>query len=396
MKHNLLGFLIFVSCILSASAAKRSFTISFSEKDFDFAYNEKGELVISPVSKVATYPDADQPGLPILPSEIVVEAGLAFESFTPSYSPRLVLSNVTVAHSPEIVSTDVSGMPTINRQDAFTDAVYPLSNCSFATSSNWDKVSVLHFLACPFVYNAAKKELYFIDSISLTVNLKPTSGMESAQSANNNRVPEILRSGYEINPGVIDSLVVNPGDDPVFHSSTEYLIITSEALKNAFEPLREWKETKGIQTQIVTMEEIESLYSGNDTTLKIKKYLYEKYYLGSLRFVMLGGDDTVVPTKGCYVSANGLHYDKMPTDLFYACFGGNLDWDANGNGVAGEVDDNIDLSQSIYVSRVPVRTEADVAAYLGKLLAYEKNPVWTDKVLMTGVHLHKGNHLDDA
>lgn len=396
MKHKLLAFIVFVSALLSASAATRSFTISFSEKDFNFSYNEKGELVISPINKTASYPDADQPCLPILPSEIVVEAGLTYESATPSFTPRLILSNVTMAHSPEIVPTDGSRNPVNNRHDAFTNASYPLSNCSFATSSNWDKVSILHFLACPFVYNAEKKELYFIDSISLKVNLKSLPSMVMAQSSGNTRTPEVLRSGYEVNPEVIDTLVFTIGDDVVPYSYTEYLIITSETLKNAFEPLREWKQTKGLQTEIATIEQIESLYSGTDTTLKIKKYLYNKYNSGNLKFVMLGGDDSVVPTKGCYVSANGEHYDNMPTDLYYSCFGGNWDWDANGNGLAGEIDDNVNMAPSIYVSRVPVRTEADVAAYLGKLIAYEKNPAWTDKILMSGVHLFSNNPIDDA
>lgn len=82
-----------------------------------------------------------------------------------------------------------------------------------------------------------------------------------------------------------------------------------------------------------------------------------------MKYVLLGGDDTIVPKASCYVSAGGYTENEMPTDLFFACFGGNFDWDGNKNGIYGETTDGIDMSPSIYVTRIPIRTSTDVVAF---------------------------------
>lgn len=82
----------------------------------------------------------------------------------------------------------------------------------------------------------------------------------------------------------------------------------------------------------------------------------------------------------------------MPTDLFYACFSGKFDWNADGDDVYGERTDSIDMSPSIFVTRVPVRTVDDVNAFTSKLLAYEKTPKsngWNNNILMAGNKLKK-------
>ena len=77
----------------------------------------------------------------------------------------------------------------------------------------------------------------------------------------------------------------------------EYLIITSESLKDAFQLLADWKIKKGTPTIIETVENIVGKYRGADTQEKIRNYLIDiKSRYGSL-FVLLGGDTNIIPAR---------------------------------------------------------------------------------------------------
>lgn len=95
--------------------------------------------------------------------------------------------------------------------------------------------------------------------------------------------------------------------------------------------------------------------------------MYKAY---GIKYVMLGGDDTVVPVRGCYSKSfdcGKMDYliDKtIPTDLYFACFNGNFEWNSNGNDLYGEVEDYVDFTPTVFVTRLPVRTDTDVDSYI--------------------------------
>ena len=170
----------------------------------------------------------------------------------------------------------------------------------------------------------------------------------------------------------------------------DYLIITSSSLLSSFDELVTWKKTKGIRTEVISLDSIDHHYSDSTIQLKIKRCLYDYYINRGLKYVLLGGDDSIVPVQYCYAKAGSDIISDMPSDLYYACFGGSFNWNGNGILPYGEVADNIDFSPSIYVSRLPVRTSEHITAYLNKLLCYERNPLskpWHDNILMAGVEM---------
>jgi hypothetical protein len=143
------------------------------------------------------------------------------------------------------------------------------------------------------------------------------------------------------------------------------------------------------------------MYSGTSLQVKLKKCLYDYYVNKGLKYVLLGGDDTIIPVMGCYgyVSAVDSTYidNNIPTDLFYACFDGDFEWNANGNEIYGELSDNINLLPSIYLTRVPIRSETDVNAFAKKLLAYETNPLdYSNTMLMCGCQMNAPYELDST
>lgn len=145
-------------------------------------------------------------------------------------------------------------------------------------------------------------------------------------------------------------------------------------------------------TIAITTERINSTYSGADLQVKIKKCLYDLYSNNSLTYALLGGDDEIIPVRKCYGMVPQLNDHKVidkyiPTDMYYACFGGNFEWNQNENDVYGELDDNIDFVQNLFVTRVPVYSSSDVNAFVNKIIEYETNPTFNNNMLMSGSNL---------
>ena len=149
-----------------------------------------------------------------------------------------------------------------------------------------------------------------------------------------------------------------------------------------------------------SLEEIYSTYSGTTDQLKIKNCLKDYYENHQLKWVLLGGDNTVVPVQGCYGNCSGYVDETMACDLFYACYDNAFDWNANGNNIIGELDDNVDLNPEIYISRIPIKNSEQITAFVNKLLKYEKQPAtlnYVNNMLLAGTKLWNiSNDQSDA
>lgn len=381
LKFTLLMFVL--SLTVSAIQKDETFSLHFSESDYSYNYDEQGNLVITANDPMTSYSEADEPGLPFVATNIAIPRGKRYLSSSAQCIKRLIKSNVNLAPGPMVVPTDGSVETIPQNEIVYEEKVYPTYNCQYSTTTYWSNTSMLHFLSCPFVYDAAEKNLYFIDTMELTVTTddQQTNVPKRSQEPNN----EFLRS-IALNPEAIDET----SNDIVALSDVaeriDYVIITSSALKKSFERLLNWKRKKGLYVTIATVEEINSMYPDGDCQLKIKKYLYDLYIHHSLKYVLLGGDNTVVPPRGCYITYSNLDitHENAPADLYYACFDGNFEWNENGNALYGETGDGVNFTQSVYVSRVPVRTVSDTNAFVDKLLSYEQSPCWSEKILSCG------------
>ncbi|MCX6830887.1 MAG: C25 family cysteine peptidase, partial [candidate division Zixibacteria bacterium] len=155
----------------------------------------------------------------------------------------------------------------------------------------------------------------------------------------------------------------------------EYLIVTGQALVDAFAPLAKWKTMKGLTAETVTMDEVLAMSTGIDDAEKLRNFLIDKYNSGT-RYVLLGGDETVVPIRYAFAANTA----SMPTlDLLQICdlyFGDvNGVWDVDGDGVYGEpTQDSADFNAELLVGRLPLCTPEQVTAYVSKLIKYEQNP----------------------
>lgn len=166
----------------------------------------------------------------------------------------------------------------------------------------------------------------------------------------------------------------------------EYCIITSRSLAQSFSRLKGWIRQKGMDAGIVCLEDIlsdpaiegDTVSALYDDAGKIRQYLQYGYKYGGTRYVLFGGNDSIVPVRYGTAGFNNWDYDcnlgKLPTDFYFAEL--NSNWNADGDTLLGEWHSYtyMDYKAELSVGRILCTTPQEIANYTDKLLLYETNP----------------------
>ncbi|UCE18929.1 MAG: immune inhibitor A, partial [Gemmatimonadota bacterium] len=248
-----------------------------------------------------------------------------------------------------------------------------------------------HRLACllvhPLQYCPAQGKLTLFTKITIEVALGPDN---TFQQGLGKRIDGEKDVGYSL----AQRMVLNPQDvgapsslkdsyaSHLVEGQYEYVIITDARFESYFRPLVEWKTRKGVPTAVITTSWIYEQYPGSDDQERIRNFIRDAYQNWGTVWVLIGGDTDVVPERvawamDCEYGAEPDEND-IPADLYYSDLDGT--WDDNGNGIYGEVDDNVDLYPDVFVGRAAVNTTYEVETFVRKILAYE-NPVVTDQFM---------------
>jgi hypothetical protein len=205
---------------------------------------------------------------------------------------------------------------------------------------------------------------------------------------------------------LIQSLAVITGEaDP--GPDFDMLIITPAEFQDELEPLKQFKDATCRPTVIVTLENIYAnpSYNGYDQAEEIKKCIADYKENHAVKYVLLVGDVDRLPMRYFYLKrevadeVRWLQY--YLTDHYYADLyddGGDFcSWDADGNGIFGEIidtdddgnydyNDGIDFTFDVIVGRIPVDTGGEVEIYVDKVIRYETevsdDDAWFNKILL--------------
>lgn len=400
MKHIFLFCLFFIASLQIIKADEtKAFSISFNKSQFSFSNNETGALEIcTKDNKMVSSFDTNglEPELPWVSVDVKMPFGTSFRDFDFSTSQVTLFEDVVVAEiQPPIPTDSITTQHTTLKLPQYPNAVYPSTNIRYIMSSTTKNEVVLHFLVCPFIYEAKDKRLHLVDNLTLNIHHK-TEGPTTKEERRDlflQKFPNVIASGSAF---ITDNDSIGFYDiSSSLNDSIDYIIITSDELYDDFKPWARWKTQKGVRTKIVSVEDIEIAYGDNFSTENaIKSLLAALYYQNGLKYALLGGDDTIVPSKKC-CGLMGTSYEdrQIPTDLFYACLDyqqQDLFWDKNGNGICGELADSISMEQFISVTRLPVRTSEDVKNTISKLMGYEQYPLangWNNNMLTAGTRI---------
>ena len=197
----------------------------------------------------------------------------------------------------------------------------------------------------------------------------------------------------------------------------EYCVITSQNLKDAFTRLVAWKREKGLNAGVVCKEDIfdnayiigDTVSSINDDAGRIRQYLQYAYNSGITKYVLFGGNDSVLPIRygtgdnDRWTDSTNIHiipYDyKIPSDFYFSEL--NSNWNKDGDIYYGELSDNLDYGAELYVGRILCTNTEEIQNFTDKLLRYEMNPgngdfSYLKKALYTQSDEMQNNHNQDG
>ncbi len=165
------------------------------------------------------------------------------------------------------------------------------------------------------------------------------------------------------------------------------VIITDESLAPSFQTLADHKTGRGLRTKLITTQEIAAGYQGSDLPEQIRNFILEAYTSWQTDFILLGGDDELVPHRGLFAEAFGYTDDDIPADLYFGALDGN--WNGDGDDLWGEPGEADPLAE-VGVGRAPVDDIAEAQHFIDKVIRYEETPVPEQTVgaLMAGEELY--------
>ncbi len=264
-----------------------------------------------------------------------------------------------------------------------------------------DKVFVYSLSLFPVKYNPAQTTAEVFESVTITLEFQEEVEVEVQPRSGAN----YLKTSLVTMPGTTfegNSLLFKIGEEPSYNSTEirsqrdvdldpKYIIVTTNALESSLESLAEWKTKKGVPCEIHTVEDIYGDYNGVDNPEKIRNFLIDMNNQYNIRYVLLAGDYIDVPVRLCVDPdpADGWDDGWIPADKYYACLGGT--WDADGDGIWGELGDITDRYADVYLSRIAIHSFSIMNRWASEVIDYEQNPPagnWVEKAILIGADAH--------
>ncbi len=318
------------------------------------------------------------PALPVFPVSALLPFGAEVDSVT------IVSSNETVLPGLYDLKPIQHGVP-ISRPELYSPT--PRNAVSYSEPSSNPLVipvsqgqlmgyNILNMRISPLTWNPSTGRAVLTGSISMMIHYHQEGYgcVPRGRGAEGLRVLEDVISSQVLNPQELihNSMPVVDANDLPWG---EYLIITRDSLVSVFEPLAQFKTMKGIPAAIVTMEYIESNYSGVDAAQKLRFFLRDIYSQTPPTYVLLGGDTPLVPHRNCYATAEGYTGDPA-ADIYFQDMNdpvvGSDQWDANNNGIWGELTgDVMDYNPDYIIGRASVENGPQADIFVNKVLAFE-------------------------
>lgn len=325
---------------------------------------------------ILSYPETEndncRPGLPSLPIKYVTiplpysadDISLSIRHFnSKSYSLN---KRIFPCQEPESTSLarNQKGFTPCDRQTYESIAPYPSEMAKIAEIScvgHGDRLVVVEVY--PITYCPGENRYEFIEDVEFTLTYNHSSKRSEALNLNT-RTVDIGIPFYE------------------------YCVITSQNLKDAFTRLIAWKREKGLNAGVVCKEEIlnNTICSVGDTVSsicddagKIRQYLQYAYASGVTKYVLFGGNYSILPIRYGTGYNNYWTWDsrypndfKIPSDFYYSEL--NSNWKTDDDEYYGESSDNLDYGSELYVGRILCTNIEEIQNYTDKLLRYEMNP----------------------
>jgi len=228
---------------------------------------------------------------------------------------------------------------------------------------------ILVLLLHPMHYNPVNGELLFYKELKVNV--------ETISNEKQNLFRDLEKDKIEVknrvdNPDALELYSSCERTTPASFDSYDLLILTTDSLKSGFVPLKDAHDADGLNTIIKTITDV-----GSTNPDDIRDYIKDAYYNWGIDYVLLGGDNNIVPARTLYVfglDEETTPYETyMPSDIYYSCLDGPYNYDGDekwGEPTDGEGGSDVDLMSEVYVGRACVDNMNDVNNFVSKTVTY--------------------------
>ena len=353
-----------------------TYTWSLSVGDVSIARGAFGDRVTTPGSSPLAHPG--DPALPAVPVRVALVPGMRVDSVTAVSIDCMVLPGVhdvrPMQHAVPI-SRPWEFEPVARNAEAYSMAS---TAPAVALSGQGSLLGfpVADLLVRPVTWDPGTGRLTARTSVTFTLHCSPGAPIcaPGARSEASEATAREIVAASVINPwevGQSGAMIRDSRDLPY----GDYLIITSQALSDAFEPLAAFKTMLGIPASIVTTEYIQANYSGIDTPQRIRHFLREAWGLGAPTYVLLAGDVEHVPARNCWATAEGYVGDPA-ADIYYSDMNDTTPgvdaWNFDNDALWGEIgQDVMDYHPDYLVGRASCSSAAEAGIFVDKVMSYQ-------------------------
>ena len=388
---------LFVPTALLAASGSISRTFEFAPGDFVFGKANGFDVVSLPNQYSTSQPGS--PSLPLACYNIVIPPDAEVTGVEVVSAAEVVLPGEFVIHPAQRPYVLSKPAPALLPPDAvaYSSAKpYPAGIVQFTRSGQLGGFRIAGLQVTPLRYVAARHELLLATRLVVSVRYE----------LNRHEVTPLERGQLVLLGNYARGLVTNLDDLARFAPPVRQLddwlcdmmVITSSAMVPSFQPFADWKTRRGIKTVIVRTESIYSTYPGRDNPERIRNCITDYWRNHGLKWVLVGGDDGIVPVRTARLTVEG-NVEDIATDMYYADL--QYSWDSDHNDLFGEMTDSVDFFYDVFVGRAPVDNAAQAQNFFAKCTTYERHPdssyikkvLYGSTMLFDPYHGRVPNHL---
>lgn len=368
-----------------------------------------------------------QPQLPAVARWFVLPPNRAVEGIEITPLDRFVVPG---QYQPYPIMSEENALDAPPETPPWENIVYPKRTGCLVISGQARSFRLAKIAVYPLEYDAPRERITVLRAVNIRLRLRPLNTAEQRAGLVIRR-PEAADDPFNSKREWIKSIAVNASDLDTFYPvydmprddgthggrdtwmleeripygsfvsewpseeglSIPYVIITNDHDENGNEiagmreAFQEWADTLtafGMTAVVVTVDGIESNpdYDGFDRPMRIRNFIRSAVESWGTSYVLLGGDESVVPTRRIGGPSDSYNRPDPTADYWYTRFGKRTDdsaweelWNGNQDSWIGEnasdmYADSVHVFDTVWLGRLPARNKTEASGMVRKTMRY--------------------------
>lgn len=337
--------------------------------------------------------EAGKPMLAFYSMAVLLPFGEEYIDAKSSFSaPHIAAEKVYIDYARQQIpiSRPMAFSPTLADAEVYeNDALFPAKDWEYLGTEYFRGYGIAYFNVYPFRYNPMKGYIEQKSNFELTINSAYNTDLAQNKSRFVSLHPRTVKDVARLvhNPEMAADYAkantLKSGGNLPLSDAKNMIIITGATQAEWFEDYAAWRTGKGISTGIYTIEYIYANYTGRDNAEKLRNFIVDAYTSWTdaeelFEYVLLGGDDEIIPERGVYGRVWNTVDRRMPSDLYFSNLDG--DWNANGNHIYGEPEDETDMLPELHIGRFTAESKAEFDNIMRKTRYYVDNSTFSNNI----------------